>query len=182
MKVDINHLVSLAKNGSAEAFGELYSLYSKEMYCYACSVVGDPVLAEDAVSEAVLSAFKEIGSLRKTESFKGWLFKILNAACRKQYKQLNQDIPLDDEIRIETGGARDEIGQLELSMSLREAMKILSAEEKEIVLLRIVNEYGSKDIAEMLNIPDSTVRSKLKRALEKLRKHMTETKGGGYDE
>ena len=81
MSAQINELVTLAQNGSAEAFGELYELYYKEMYCYACCVTGSETLAQDAVSDAVLSAFSQIKSLKKAQAFKGWMFKILCAAC-----------------------------------------------------------------------------------------------------
>ena len=82
MSAQINELVTLAKNGDAEAFGELYELYYKEMFYYACCVTGSDELAQDAVSEAVLAAFRQIGSLKKAEAFKGWLFKILCASCK----------------------------------------------------------------------------------------------------
>lgn len=182
MSVDINHLVSLAKDGDADAFGELYSLYKNEMYCYACSVVGNSDLAQDAVSEAVLAAFKEIKSLKKTESFKGWLFKILNIACRKQYKLANQFAPINDGVILDTDKQSNDIEQAELSIELNQALNILSEEEREIVLLRTVSEYGSREIAEALGLRDSTVRSKLKRALEKMRNYMNETKGGETNE
>ena len=83
MSAQISELVTLAKNGSAEAFGELYEIYYKDMYCYACYVTGSESLAQDAVSDAVLSAFQQIGSLRKPAAFKGWLFKILCASCKR---------------------------------------------------------------------------------------------------
>lgn len=177
----MSRLVALARDGDADAFGELYSLYSKEMYCYACSMVGNPDLAQDAVQEAVLAAFKEIKNLRSADSFKGWLFRILNIACRKQYKSSVENLPLAEDADVgetDSGG----IEQLEMSMELTKALDVLTQEEKEIVMLRAVSEYGSKDIAEALGIPDATVRSKYKRALEKLRKFMTDGKGGGMYE
>ena len=87
LSVQIDELVTLAKEGSAEAFGELYELYYKEMYCYACCVTGSESLAQDAVSDAVLSAFKQIKSLKNAKAFKGWLFKILCAACKRYYTE-----------------------------------------------------------------------------------------------
>ena len=70
MSAQISELVTLAKNGSAEAFGELYEIYYKDMYCYACYVTGSESLAQDAVSDAVLSAFQQIRSLRKPAALK----------------------------------------------------------------------------------------------------------------
>ena len=93
----VSKLVALARDGDADAFGELYSIYSKEMYCYACSMVGNPDLAQDAVQDAVMAAFKEIKTLRNADSFKGWLFRILNSACRRQYNLSTENLPLIEE-------------------------------------------------------------------------------------
>ena len=170
MSAQIKDLVTMAKNGNTEAFGELYELYYKDMYCYACYITGSETLAQDAVSDAVLSAFKQIKSLKKAEAFKGWLFKILCAACKRYYteNQKKKDLVyLDDENGGFTEPASYE--SIELSAELRRALDILSQEEREIVLLSVLGNYKSHEIADMLDYPSSTVRSKLKRALKKLR-------------
>lgn len=164
----VTELVILAKNGNADAFGELYELYNNEMYKYACCIVKNADLAADAVSDAVYCAFKEIGSLRKPESFKGWLFKILNAACRKYYNQQYEYIEFNPELDAGgyDGGGIDDI---EMSMELRRAMNSLTFEERQIIFLDVILEYKSYEIAEILDMPASTVRSKTKRSLKKLR-------------
>lgn len=170
MSAQINELVTMAKNGSADAFGELYELYYKEMYCYACYITGSEILAQDAVSDAVLSAFKQIKSLKKPEAFKGWIFKILCAACKRYY---TEDRKKSDLVYLdgENGGQNEPASyeSVELSVELRRALETLSTEEREIVLLSVLGNYKSHEIAEMLDYPPSTVRSKLKRSLAKLR-------------
>lgn len=170
MSAQINELVAQAKDGSAEAFGELYELYYKEMYCYACYVTGSELLAQDAVSDAVLSAFRQIKSLKNEKAFKGWIFKILCASCKRYYTENQKTkslVYLDDENGVFTEPASFE--SVELSVELRRALDDLSAEEKEIVLLSVLGNYRSHEIAEILGCPPSTVRSKLKRSLKKLR-------------
>lgn len=170
MSAQINELVVQAKNGSAEAFGELYELYYKEMYCYACCVTGSELLAQDAVSDAVLSAFRQIKSLKNEKAFKGWIFKILCASCKRYYTENQKTkslVYLDDE----NGGFSEPASfeSVELSVELRRALDALSPEEKEIVLLSVLGNYRSHEISEILGITPSTVRSKLKRSLKKLR-------------
>jgi len=182
LSAQINELVTLAKKGDADAFGELYELYYKEMYCYACYVTGSEALAQDAVSDAVLSAFRQIKSLKNTKAFKGWLFKILCAACKRYYTEREKSkslVYLDDE----NGGYEEPAGfeSIELSVELSRALEELSAEEREIVLLSVLGNYRSHEIADILDIPPSTVRSKLKRSLKKLRNSLSgenEGKGG----
>lgn len=175
MSARINELVTLAKGGSTEAFGELYEIYYKEMYCYACYVTGSEVLAQDAVSDAVLSAFRQIGSLKNAKAFKGWLFKILCAACKRYYtdNEKKKDLVyLDDENAVYAEPADFE--SLELSVELKKALETLSHQEREIVVLSVLGNYKSHEIAQMLDCPSSTVRSKLKRALKKLRTALDE--------
>lgn len=170
LSAQIKQLVTLAKNGDAEAFGELYELYYKDMYCYACYVTGSESLAQDAVSDAVLSAFRQINALKKAEAFKGWLFKILCASCKRYYTEEQKKktlVYLDDE----DGGQPEPMSfeSIELSVELKRALETLSSEEREIVLLSVLGNYKSHEIADMLDYPPSTVRSKLKRSLAKLK-------------
>ena len=173
MSAQINELVTLAKNGNAEAFGKLYEFYYKDMYCYACYVTGNEDFAQDAVADAVLSAFNQIKSLKNPKAFKGWLFRILCAACKRYYTENEKKkslVYLDDE----NGGYRDPVatGDMELSLELKRALDTLTREEREIVLLSSLHKYKSHEIAQILDCPSSTVRSKLKRALAKLRIEM----------
>lgn len=170
MSVQISELVTRAKEGSAEAFGELYELYYKEMYCYACYVTGSEILAQDAVSDAVLSAFRQIKSLKNEKAFKGWIFKILCATCKRYYTENQKRKSLayldDDEGTFAEPASFD---NMELSVELKSALGELSEEEREIVLLSVLGSYRSHEIADILDIPPSTVRSKLRRSLAKLK-------------
>lgn len=183
MSAHINELVTLAKNGDADAFGELYGLYYKEMYRYACCVTGSTELAQDAVSDAVLSAFRQIGSLKKAEAFKGWLFTILCSACKRYYTESRHKtalVYLDDESRGETDPV--ETYDFDISIDLRNALDSLSEDEREIVTLSVIGNYKSHEISKITGYPASTVRSKLKRALKKMRDRLEDgniSKKGG---
>ena len=170
MGARISQLVTRAKEGSAEAFGELYELYYKEMYCYACYVTGSEILAQDAVSDAVLSAFQQIKSLKNEKAFKSWIFKILCASCKRYYTD-NQKKKTLVYIDDEESGFTEPTGSDNpaLSVELKSALDSLSSEEREIVVLSVLGEYKSHELAEILDLPPSTVRSKLKRSLAKLR-------------
>lgn len=171
MSAQINELVTLAQGGSAEAFGELYELYYKEMYRYACCITGNEDLAQDAISDAVLSAFKQIKSLKNPDVFKGWLFKILCASCKRHYtnNQHRKSLVYIDESDTDFAGPLG-YDDIDISVDLKKAIAQLSKEEQEIVLLSVVSNYKSHEIADILDMTASTVRSKLNRALKKLRK------------
>ena len=170
MSSEINNLVKCAKNGSVEAFGELYEIYCKDMYRFAYYYLGASAPAEDAVSECVVIAFEKIGSLRKASAFKPWLFKILHNCCNKalREKMLSmQNVEYSSLLNLSAEG-KDE----NETISLRNALAQLSDEEREIVILYYASGYTSKEIGEIMGLKDSTVRSKIMRSGEKLRTYL----------
>ena len=166
----IDNLVSSAKNGSAEAFGELYEMYSKDMFRFAYYYLGSYSLAEDCVSECVCLAFQKIGGLRKASSFKSWLFKILHNCCNHALREkIQSEGNIEYSALVDLSEADEDLSE---KLSLREALSRLDPQEKEIVILHYCQGYTSKEIGEILNMKDSTVRSKIMRSGEKMRKFL----------
>ena len=163
------NLIKQAKNGNADAFGELYSLYARELYRFALYNLKNTFDAEDAVQNAAIIAFTKIGTLKKDESFKSWFFKILYNECLKivTAKSRSQEVPSEDIVlsSSEEMYFSDETGVLAL-------LDKLSEEEKSIIILSVFNEYNSKEIASILSMNPSTVRSTLSRLLKKLRQQL----------
>ena len=170
MSSEILSLVKSAKRGSAEAFGELYEIYAKDMYRFAYYYLGTSAAAEDAVSECVLLAFQKIGTLRKSSSFKSWLFKILHNCCNTVLRERAVNMQ-NVEISSVQNLTADEKDENEI-ISLRHALSQLSDEEREIVILYYSAGYSSKEIGEIMGLKDSTVRSKIMRSAEKLRTYL----------
>ena len=162
----ITSLIKQAKKGSADAFGEIYSLYAKDLYRFALYNLKNTFDAEDAVQNAAIIAFTKIGSLKKDESFKSWFFKILYNECLKisTAKSRVSEVPSENVAFFgdEQVTLPDETGVLAL-------LDKLSEEEKSIIILSVFNEYNSKEIASILSMNPSTVRSSLSRLLKKLR-------------
>lgn len=162
---NIQLLVEKAKNGDKEAFGELYGLYSLEMYKFALWYLSDRFLAEDAVSEAAMNAFISIKKLRKPEKFKSWLFTILLRCCQRQ---LSHIIGMRSVVEADSLNEKTDYFSVEESVEIKNALYQLSAEDREILLLSALGNLTSKEIGEMLSMPPGTVRSKLSRATDRL--------------
>ena len=82
--VDIQRqLIKKAKLGDTKAFSQLYAEIYKDLYRFALYMTKHTQDAEDAVSEAVISAYENISGLKKENSFKSWMFTILNNECKK---------------------------------------------------------------------------------------------------
>ncbi len=166
----IENLVVQTQNGDADAFGELYSVYVKDMYRFALYYTGSRFLAEDAVSDAALFAFEKIGQLKKKSAFKPWLFKILFNCCKKQQREKalslqRAELSSAEEIPENSGG------QLE-ALTVKTALAALEKEEREVVLLSFIGGYSSGEIGQMLSMKGGSVRSKKSRAVAKLREMM----------
>lgn len=79
-------LVKQAKRGDTHAFAELYRGVYQELFRFALYTLKNSHDAEDAVSDTVADAWAQISSLKKEESFKAWIFKILSNKCRRCLK------------------------------------------------------------------------------------------------
>ena len=165
-------LCKRAQTGDKKAFGDLYALYAKELYRYAYFVLGSPESAADAVQDAVISAFEQIKNLRKPEAFKAWIFKILSNTCNKyiseKIRQRNT-LVYDDGLG---GLAFLSAVPAEDIMDLKQAFTVLDPVQRQIVLLCVVEGYKSREVAQMISSTPGTVRSKLARALKKMREEL----------
>lgn len=154
--------VRQARRGSAAAFARLYQEYYLDLYRFALYTLKNSHDAEDVVSDTVADAWAQIGSLKRAESFKAWIFKILSNKCRqrlKGYLEKSEELPEDL-------GAPDR--DREEDADVRAAFARLDDEERLILSLNLFGGYTSREIGEALGMNDNTVRSRQKRALDKM--------------
>ena len=172
--MDEKELVLGAKAGDREAFSSLYTLYKDRLYRYALYRTGNALSAEDAVSVCVLSAYEQIGKLKKPEAFSAWIFKILYYACGAELKALAQRRKMAD---IQELGERlsDDFSSAIEKTELQQALDTLKEDEKSIVLLSVVAGLSSREIAKISELTPSAVRSKLSRSLKKMRDFLGDT-------
>lgn len=164
MRTELKSTVFAAMNGDKNAFGTLYEEYSVDMYRFALSICKNAYDAQDAVQETALSVFKSIPSLKNPEKFKSYLFLSLSNTCKKKMSGENKAVEFAD-----TGYTDSEI---EFSIPVREALEKLDGVSREILILSVVAGFKSREIGEMLGIPAATVRTKQKRALNKIREEL----------
>ena len=165
-------LVRKAKQGDREAFAQLYANISRKLYSTAYYLLGRQEDAEDLVMDTVIDAFRTINLLRDDSAFDSWIMKILvNKAKKKRGHYISEPVELDERVISESTHNSDD------KVVLWKAMQRLTEEERNILILGIVNGYQSDEIAVILHLNSNTVRSKRKRALEKIKKILEE---GGY--
>ena len=168
MSSNVENLVIKSKEGDTAAFGDLYEMYSKDMFRFAYYYTGSSAAAEDCVSEAVLIAFRKIGELKNISSFKSWLFRILRNCCAASYRKTSKEI-LENEHNSGVHSFENEANE---KISLKNALKKLPDDERELIILHYCIGYTSKEISRMLTMNENTVRSKISRSTEKLRREL----------
>ena len=172
-------LVARTLAGDRAAFGLLVERYAPQARRVARAVLGDPDEADDAAQDGFLSALVKLGQYDARRPFGPWLMRIVaNAATdRRRRRQVRKAEPLDP--GLVGGGPRPDADAVrsELGERLRAALAELPARRRTAVVLFDVEGYSHGEIAEMLGIPEGTVRSEVFHARRRLRALLADWKG-----
>ena len=174
---EVNKVKKQDKQITKEEFCRLYGEVKDKLYRYALYRLGSPEDAEDAVSDAVLAAWKGIAGLESTDAFGAWIMSILANTCNTHIKKIIKNREKLEKAKLSEEALGDSSGGLNAQGSLRtelaEAMSLLSDEERSIVLLSVIGGLSSKEIAETTDLTAGAVRSKLSRSLAKMREFLS---------
>lgn len=155
-------LVRQAQRGDVHAFARLYQGIYQDLYRFALYTLKNPQDAEDVVSDAVMDAFAGLKGLRQEDAFRGWIFRILTNKCRQRKKTY---LTKTEELPEHLAGPEKDVSQ---DMDVRNAFFRLSEEERLILSMNLFAGYSSREIGQILELSDNTVRSKQSRALKKM--------------
>ena len=175
-------LVALAASGSRAAFGELIRRHGSAVRGLLRRMGADPALADDLAQDAFLAAFEQIGDFRGEGTFQAWLKRI---AARLYVKRWRREARVD---RLDEPAERD-AADLHLSeaetlarIDLDEALQLISDAERVCVTLCYGAGLSHAEAAQALNTPLGTVKSHVKRGLDKLRRRLAAGRSFGPDE
>ncbi len=174
MDEKLKEVFSKENYDKGKVFNELYSLLWLDLYKYAVYTLGNHEEAEDAVQDAVALAYDNFEKLKNKEAFKYWVFKILSNCCKKKLRGIiwnRKTSPIYDIFDL---SEEDKTDQMMESLDLYNEITKLKSDERMILNLSIFGGYKSNEISEILNFPEGTVRSKLHRALKKLKGNIGE--------
>ena len=167
--------------GNKDAFTEIVNRYLKMIYNFAYRFVGNEKPAEDITQETFLKVWKNIKKFDIEKSFKTWIFSIAKNTCI-DYLRKRKDIPMstfdnddggniiEDNLTDKELKADEIFIQVEDKKQLDRAMKELSVAQKEVIILKYVNEMSLSETAEIMNMPKDTVKSHHRRALIRMKK------------
>ena len=175
-------LVRAAQRGDDSAFEELVRTYEKRVYHLALRMCGNVDDAYEVAQEAFLSAWKGMRFFRGDSSFSTWLYRLTSNAAidflRRQRRQGGRDgVSLDDEdtfleVADPAPSPHQQAERLELRDALARGLGALSPEHRQVLLLRELQGLTYEEIAAALELDLGTVKSRIARAREKLRKYL----------
>lgn len=167
-----SHLIERATHGSAADVERLLEALWPGAFRLARAIVPQTQAAEDAAQEACVRIYHGLASLRRTEAFSAWFYRIVVREALKQKKALSATNPLD----ADTAYTDDPV----IGIDLWRALAALSDRQRAVVVLHYFEGLSSREIGAILTIPSATVRFRLssaRRALAHLLQPSSETKG-----
>jgi RNA polymerase sigma-70 factor, ECF subfamily len=171
-------LVVAFQSGDIPAFDQLVRRWDRKIQGVIYRIVGNHDEARDLSQEAFLKAYRALGTFKQEARFSSWLYQIAINATRDRLRRRRRrtDLSLDDvEERGETAlrdagpSALDLIESNDLSRVVAAAMAALPEEQREVVILKEYQGLTFPEIAETLDVPLSTVKTRLYRGLGQLR-------------
>src|SRR5512136_2717879 len=170
-------LVTRARQGDLEAFESLYEIHKTAVYRTALAITGDRLTAEEILQEAFLRVFKHINSAREGVSLSPWLYRIaVNLAYDWVGQHRRRQVTLDDIIEqliMPSATQPDQtVEKQELLGLIHEAIDKLEFRQRVTLVLFYLQDFSLTEIAEIMDCPVGTVKSRLHYARQNLRREL----------
>ncbi len=174
--------------GDASAFQTLLSRHGQKIYNFILRTMGDPQVAEDLLQEVMLRVVRSAATFQGQSKFTTWLYTIARNMCidARRRGKFRKTVPLDAPLsRDDDGGATllDRVADTRpgqdvqtrdhrFRVALEDALTRLPDEQREVFVMREVDGLKFREIADIVGIPENTVKSRMRYALEALRLHL----------
>jgi len=163
--------------GDIDHYGLLVRRYSDRYARYAAAMLGSRDAAEDAVQDALVRAYDQLAQCRDPENFAGWFFLILRNRCfaehRRQQSQA-RSMETRDEAIAGPERADSAVEVAELRQTIGRALQLLTPEQREVFVLKHVEELSYEDIAARIGASVASLKMRMHRAYDRLRDELKE--------
>lgn len=172
MAAEERKLIDKIKAGNAGLYEKLVAKYEKPLFNFVLQMVGNYHTAQDITQEAFIKAYHGINSFQPQARFSTWLYKIARNLCIDFFRQRKSPEVITELAAVSTCSPEEEFITLEFHRELGKAVMALKEEYKTVFCLRIYQNLSYGEIAEVVECPVGTVRSRLARAREMVRTQM----------
>ena len=179
-------IIKKCKKGDRDAFDELVKMYQNKVVNIAYGMLSDSDDALDAAQEVFIKVYRGLDSFQEKSSFSTWIYRICANVCndslrKRQRRGITVSIENDDdgdnnisEIPSDTPTPEENVMMNERQRAVREAINNLSDEYREIIVYSDINQLSYDEISKVLKCPVGTIKSRLNRARNALRKILSE--------
>lgn len=168
-------IVERALSGDADAFGEIVRRWERRIFALTYGILGREEDARDATQETFLAAFRNLRGFRGEAKVSSWLHRIAVNQCltRQRRAKVRNESALEDSAESELAATLDEspvavVEGRQRTVAVRRALNGLPLELRQIVVMKEFEELTFREIAEALELPLSTVKSRLYTGLKQL--------------
>ncbi|CAN5531946.1 RNA polymerase sigma factor [soil metagenome] len=162
-QVRIEWLVLQSQAGDRNAFDELVARFHPPLLKHARYLTGSDDAARDTVQESWMAMVRGIHRVDDPATFRAWAYRIVTNKCADRVRSI-----VRERVAIEHRPEAHEASSAD-DESVREAMARLGPDQRAILSLRYLEDMSTREIAEVLNIPDGTVKSRLHQARNELK-------------
>ena len=178
------------QQGQAIAFEEIFRRYKKSVFSYILRYTGNQQDSEEIFQHVFVKMHRATPTWQPTAKFSTWLFTIVRNLCidhhRKQRLRKNismddtfgedSDRTLHDTLAFEGSGADEKNSDAQIRQILEEALKTINDDQREVFLMREKSGLKFEEIAEVLGVSVNTVKSRMRYAMEALRKYIEKSR------
>ncbi|MFD1637505.1 sigma-70 family RNA polymerase sigma factor [Evansella tamaricis] len=160
--------VKKAKKGSTPAFERLINAHQVIMYRVARTILSREEDCADAIQESIIKSFEKLRTLREPAYFKTWLIRIVMNECYQILRHKKKLVSIAEWIEpgtVETGFDKIELDEL---------LHILPDEQQHLLKMFYIEDISIHDLAIIYDSPENTIKTRLRRAREKLKEVMTQ--------
>jgi RNA polymerase sigma-70 factor, ECF subfamily len=165
-------LVKKAVNGDKDSFIQLVDPIKEKLYRIAFVYLKNEDDALDCIHDGIIKAIKSLDTLKEPQYFNAWITRIIVNVCKDYIKKNNKVVLVD--INNYENTLISEDNQNDINEEIKIALNKLSENERDLIIMRYLEDKSLKDIVSNTNLPLGTVKSRLNRTLIKLRKYMRE--------
>jgi len=163
-----HHLIARVAVGDRVAFRSLYDRYAQRVFRFAMSIVRRPHLAEDVLQETMIVVWKKAKTFKGKAKASTWILGIARNLALNVLRKVMRGEPLPDE-KAETA---DPSSQIETSVQVERALGTLPDHQREVMHLVFYEEMSLREAAEVLGIPEGTVKSRMHHARKALAREL----------
>jgi RNA polymerase sigma-70 factor (ECF subfamily) len=177
-------LAKLSRGGDRRAFAELVELYKDKIYHLGYRMLNQKQEAEDVVQETFLRVYTNLEKYDENQKFSTWIYRIATNLCIDRLRKRKPSYSIDAEMTDGEGtdwhamlasndaGPDEELILSETQQNIREAIQTLPDKYKTVVILRYLHDMSLQEISDVLEMPVTTVKTRVHRGREFLRKKL----------